>query len=328
MSQTAYLNAKFETLERKATRDGYGDALVELGKENQKIVAVCADVTESTRMDKFRKEFPNRFFEMGVAEQNMAGVAAGLALAGKIPFMASYGVFNPGRNWDLIRVSIAYSKANVKIVGSHQGLTVGPDGATHQAFEDIALMRVLPNIVVLNPTDYFEAEKAVRVAVKHEGPVYIRLAREKTPILTTKNAEFKIGRAYAAKKGNDVTLVATGPVAAEVIKAAKTLATEDNIRCEVIFCPSIKPLDEKTILESAKKTRRVVTIEEHQIAGGFGSAVCEFLSQEFPVPTIRMGINDSFGESGAYNQLLTKYGLDEKHIVTTVKNFVHTGKYA
>lgn len=319
MSNTAYLNPKFESLDKKATRDGYGDGVADLGEKNKDIVVLCADVTESTRSDKFKKAFPERFFGVGVAEQNMAGIAAGLALSGKIPFMASYGVFNPGRNWDFIRVSICYSNANVKIIGSHQGFSVGPDGATHQALEDVALIRVLPNMVVVNPTDYNEAYKAVEEAAKHKGPVYIRLAREKTHILTTKEAPFKIGKAYVAKKGTDVTILTNGPITYETLKAANHLATQNNIKCEVVSCPTIKPLDEETILESVKKTRNVITVEEHQIAGGFGGAICELLAEKLPVPVTRIGVNNSFGESGTYEKLLTKYGLDSENIVHTVK---------
>ena len=324
MSDTAYLNSKAfaKDVEKKATRDGYGKAVVEIGEKNKDIVVLSADVTESTRSHFFREKFPKRFFEVGVAEQNMAGIAAGLALNGKIPFMAAYGVFSPGRNWDFIRIAICYSKANVKIVGTHQGLTAGPDGATHQALEDIALTRVLPNMVVINPSDFNEAKKAVKESAKHEGPVYIRLARVKTPVFTNEKATFEIGKAYVAIKGADVTILATGPITYEALVAAKKLEEQNKIKCEVISCPTIKPLDTDTILESVKKTRRVITVEEHQVAAGFGGAVCELLSEEFPVPVMRIGIKDEFGESGTYKQLLEKYGLSANHIELTVKEII------
>lgn len=311
-----------EDIKFKATRDGYGYGVLNAGEKNEGVVVLTGDLTESTRNHHFKERFPKRFIEVGVAEQNMAGIAAGLALEGKIPFMASYATFSPGRNWDQIRVSICYSKANVKIVGAHAGLSVGPDGATHQALEDIAITRVLPNLVVLSPADYNEAVKVTLAAAEYEGPVYIRLAREKTPIFTTKASPFEIGKAQILSSGTEVTIISTGAITYEALKAAHELNNKYGISCEVINCPTIKPLDKETILGSARKTGKVVTVEEHQVAGGLGGAISEFLSQTHTVPIKIIGIQDSFGESGKPEELLEKYGLSSNHIIMEVRNFI------
>ena len=304
------------------TRDGFGDGVVTAGERDENVVVLCADLTESTRSNKFKDKFPKRFFETGVSEQNMAGISAGLAISGKIPFIASYAVFNPGRNWEQIRVSIAYSKANVKIIGAHSGLSVGPDGATHQALEDIALMRVLPNMVVLVPSDYEQAKKATIASANYKGPVYIRLTREKTPVFRTQDSPFEIGKAQILMTGNDVTIICAGPIIYEALKASYELNMKNGIKCEVIDSCTIKPLDEKTILDSVRKTGRVITIEEHQISGGLGGVVSEMLSEKYPVKIKRLGICDSFGESGTYEQLIKKYGLGIDHIIMEVKKLI------
>lgn len=305
----------------RSTRDGFGDALLALAKKDKNIVVVSADLAESTRVWKFAQKYPARFIEVGVAEQNMMGVAAGLALAGKIPITASFAVFSPGRNWDQLRVSVCYSKANVKIIGSHTGLGAGEDGASHQALEDIAITRCLPNLVVLVPADYIEAQKALAVAIKHQGPVYLRLTRQNTPIFTSAKSTFKIGQANILQKGQDVTLIACGALVYDALQVAKKLLLQ-NIGVEVINCHTIKPLDKKTILASVKKTKKVVTLEDHQIHGGLGSAVAELLAENYPVPMKIMGVNDTFGESGTPEQLYKKYGLDQKHIISTIKNIL------
>lgn len=307
-----------QSSEKKSTRDGFGDALVELGELNKDVVVLAADIKESARCHIFANKFPDRFIEVGVAEQNMAGIATGLALSGKIPFMVSYAAFSPGRNWDQIRVSICYSQANVKIAGSHAGISVGPDGATHQALEDIALTRVLPNMTVISPADYIEAKKATIAAANIKGPVYLRFFREPTPIITTEEAPFEIGKAQVLVEGKDITIIASGPILYEVLKAADELKKENNLECEIINCATIKPPDENTILESAKKTKRVLTVEEHQISCGLGSAVCELLSEKFPVPVKRIGMNDKFGESGTYEELKQKFGFNTNNIKAEV----------
>ena len=320
MKLTAALHKKtFDPEVSKAsTRSGYGDAVATLGKTDKDIVVLTGDLTDSTKSTKFANEFPDRLIKVGVAEQNLAGISAGLALDGKIPFMASYAVFSPGRNWDQVRVSICYSRANVKIVSSHAGLATGPDGATHQALEDIALTRVLPNLIVVSPSDYQEAYKATEAAYKHQGPVYIRLCRENTPAITTKKTEFQLGKAYPLTEGSDLTIVATGPITYEALVAAKKLKAQ-GISCEIINCPTIKPIDKDTIVRSVKKTNAVITLEEHQKHGGLGGAVAELLSQEYPTKMHILGVNDTFCESGTYNRLKDKYGLRSHHIVEIAK---------
>lgn len=304
-----------KNLKMAATRDGFGEGLLELGRKNKNVVALTADLSESTRTHLFQEAFPERFIEVGVAEQNLVTVASGLAAAGKIPFATSYAVFSPGRNWEQIRTTIAYNNQPVKIVSTHAGLNVGPDGATHQALEDIALMRVLPNMTVIVPTDSREAHKATLAAAKSKGPVYIRLTRDKSPIFTTPGAPFHIGKANILRKGSDVTVVGSGPVLYDALVAASKLK---NATCEVINLHTVKPIDRRTLLHSVKKTRCVVTIEEHQAIGGVGSAVAEVLSQEMPIPIEMVAVQDSFGESGESDELLEKFGLTEKSITTAI----------
>ncbi len=310
-----YLNEK--EVAQAATRDGFGKAMVDIGVKNQDIVGLTADLSESTRIEGFQKAYPERFFEVGVAEQNMMGIAAGLALSGKIPFITSYATFSPGRNWDQLRVSVCYSNANVKIIGCHSGLSVGPDGATHQALEDIAITRVLPNLTVLVPCDSNEAYQATVVAAEYEGPVYVRLTREKSPIFTNAIHQFGIGKANKVTEGKDVTIITAGPIAYEALQAVELLK-KDEIDAEVILSPSIKPLDDETILDSVKKTKAVVTVEEHQITGGLGGAVAELLGEQLPTPIERVGMPNSFGESGQPPELFAKYGLDRHAIVKAV----------
>jgi len=310
-----------KTIKKIPTRNGYGDALVELGKRNKDIVVLTGDLTDSTRVNLFAEKFPDRFFEIGVAEQNMMGVAAGMALIGKVPFVSSYAVFNPGRNWDQLRVSVCYSQANVKIIGAHAGLSVGPDGATHQALEDIAITRCLPNLIVIVPCDVHETQKAIIAAAKITGPVYIRIAREATPVFTPENSPFKIGKADVLRKGHHITLVGCGPLLYEALQAANSLSKE-GIEVEVINCHTIKPIDKKTLIDSAKKTEAVITIEEHQVHGGLGSAVAEVLSEHYPVPIKMIGVEDSFGESGDPEELLIKYGLHRSKIMETARKML------
>ncbi len=300
--------------ELKACRDGFGDALIELGKENTNVVALTADLSESTRVEGFAKKYPERFVECGVAEQNMMGMAAGLALSGKIPFVASYATFSPGRSWDQFRVSVCYSNTNVKVIGAHAGISVGADGATHQALEDLAMTRVLPNLVVISPGDYLETFKAVKAAAAWPGPVYIRFGREKTPVFTTKESPFTIGKANVLQEGSGVTIFATGPLVYKCLQVAKELGN-----CEVVNIHTLKPLDVGTIMSSARKTGAVVTVEEHQIIGGLHGAIAECLAQNFPVPVEAVGMPNQFGESGKPEELLEKYGMGVGAIKEAVK---------
>lgn len=328
IKETANLHKKIfgSSLERIPTRNGYGEGVVEAGEKNDKVVVLCADLSESTRSHLFRAKFPKRFIQVGVAEQNMAGISAGLALDGKIPFMASYSVFNPGRNLDQIRTSICYSKANVKIVGSHSGLSPAPDGATHQALEDIAITRSLPNLTVISPADYQEAKKATLESAKHNGPVYIRLARKATPVFTTQDTPFDIKKAQTFMEGRDVTVFSTGPILYEAMRAAHNLRLKHEIICEVVNISTIKPLDKRTVLEKAKKTRKVVVVEEHQVNGGLGGAISEYLGQNYPIPIKIIGVEDTFGESGKYEELLEKYELNEQHIEIKIREFYRKWK--
>lgn len=305
------------------TRNGFGEGLVKAGDDDPNVVVLCGDLKESTRCEEFSKKFPGRFFDVGVAEQNMMGVAAGLAISGKVPFISSYAVFNPGRNWDQLRVSVCYSNVNVKIIGAHSGVSVGPDGATHQALEDIAITRVLPNLTVIAPCDYLETKKATLAVAKFNGPCYMRFARENTPVFTTGETPFEIGKAQIFREGEDATIVACGPLVFESLKAANELRAERNINCEVINCATIKPLDSDTLIHSAKKTGVVVTVEEHQISGGLGSAVCELLSEAYPVKVKRVGVCDRFGESGEPNELLEKFGMSSNHIKIAVRHLLN-----
>lgn len=302
-------------------RAGFGRGLKAAGEANKQIVALSADLTESTQMHLFRDAFPGRFIEIGVAEQNLVTVASGLARAGKIPFTSSYAAFSPGRNWEQIRTTAALNDMPVKIIGSHAGVSVGPDGATHQMLEDIALMRVLPNMVVIAPGDSVEAEKATRAIADNGKPSYLRLAREKTPVFSTEGSPFEIGKAYVLREGKDISLLGTGALTAQLLLAAKSLE-EHGIHAEVVHVPTIKPLDEATILASARKTGRVLTAEEAQIAGGFGGAVAELLGEKLPTPLYRVGMQDRFGESGAPNELMAYFGLDAGSITTVVKEFI------
>lgn len=300
-----------------SARNGYGAGVVKAGKSNKDIVVLCADLTESTRSLAFKQAFPGRFIEVGVAEQNMAGIAAGLALSGKIPFISSYAVFSPGRNWDQIRISICYSGANVKVIGAHAGISVGPDGATHQALEDIAITRVLPRMTVICPADALETEKAIIASSKIQGPIYIRFGRDPVPVITTKKTPFKVGKAEIYKEGTDVSIVACGALVYEALIAAKKLVKK-SIHAQVINNHTIKPLDSRTLIQSAKKTGAVVTAEEHQIHGGMGSAVMELLAEHEPVPIERVGIKDTFGESGKPSELMKVYGLTSDDIIKAV----------
>lgn len=308
-------------VEMVATRDGFGIGVVELGEDSEDIVVLSADLADSTRAGKFRDRFPDRFIQMGVAEQNMANVAVGLALSGKIPFIATYAVFSPGRNWDQIRVSGAYNEANVKYMGAHAGISVGPDGATHQAMEDIALTRVLPNMTVLVPCDVEEARKTVHMAAEIEGPVYIRFGRAGTPVFTTPRTPLKVGQAQVYRDGNDVAIVAAGPIVHSALTAADRLI-EQGISCRVINCASVKPLDEEVLERAARECGAVVTCEEHQVYGGVGGAVAELLARTYPVPIEFVGMQDSFGESGEPEELLKKFKMDTAGIEDAVKKVV------
>ncbi|OGE78351.1 MAG: transketolase [Candidatus Doudnabacteria bacterium RIFCSPHIGHO2_01_FULL_46_14] len=301
------------------TRDGYGLGLVWLGENNPNVVVLTGDLSESTRSSWFAEKFPKRFIEVGVAEQNMMGIAAGLALSGKIPFVSSYATFNPGRNWDQLRVSVCYSGANVKIAGAHAGISVGPDGATHQALEDIAITRVLPDLVVIVPCDKIEAQKAtIAMAVEIKGPAYIRFGREKSPVFTTEDTPFKIGRAEVFREGDDVAIIGSGMLVYNALQAAEELHKE-GISCQVVNNHTIKPIDRKTIAAAARKCGAVVTVEEHQINGGAGSAVIEVLAEEYPVPVERVGMPDSFGQSGQPAELIEHYGMGKSAIIKAVK---------
>ena len=300
-------------LQQEPIRKGFGRGLLEAGKRNVNVVAACADLTDSTQISLFKNEFPDRFIEIGVAEQNLVTVGAGLAAMGKIPFVSSYAAFSPGRNWEQIRTTICLNDRPVKVVGSHAGISVGPDGATHQMLEDIALMRVLPNMVVIVPCDSLEAEKATLAMAVDTRPNYLRLAREASPVITTADTPFEIGKAYVFADGVDVTIIATGTMTYQALVAADKLY-KDGIDAEVVHVPTIKPLDRETILKSVRKTGCVVTVEEAQAIGGLGGAIAELLADEFPAPMMRIGMQDRFGESGEPNQLLEYFGLDSKHI--------------
>ncbi len=315
-----YLLSDWRTASKRAIRDGIGDGLLKIG-EDEKVVVLTGNLAESTRVREFGEHYPERFFDVGVAEQNLAGVAAGLSFTGMIPFITSFATFSPGRNWEQIRVSIALSQANVKIIGSHGGVATGENGPSHQATEDIGLMRMLPNMVVLAPADATQMASAIEVAYQHVGPVYIRACRPLTPDFT-KAAPFEIGRAYIYREGKDVTLCASGIQVSDALLVADELAKE-NIACEVINVCSIKPLDAATIITSVKKTGKVVTIEDHQIAGGMGSAVAEMLSERYPLPVKRIGIEDRFGISGNWEAVYEEVGLDRASLKRAVIDWVH-----
>jgi transketolase len=300
-------------LEQEPIRKGFGRGLLEAGKRWENVVAACADLTDSTQMSLFAKEFPERYIEIGVAEQNLVTTGSGLAAMGKVPFVSSYAAFSPGRNWEQIRTTICLNNQPVKIIGSHAGVSVGPDGATHQMLEDLALMRVLPNMVVIAPCDSVEAEKATIAMATDKRPNYMRLAREATPVFTTTDTPFEIGKAYVFEKGADVSLITTGTMTYQAL-AAVDLLYKDGIEAEVVHVPTIKPLDRDTILKSVRKTGAVVTAEEGQIIGGLGGAIAELLAEEHPTPIKRIGMRDRFGESGSPDQLLEHFGLTAKHI--------------
>lgn len=313
-----------EALELSPTRDGFGHGLVEAGERDERVVAVCADLSESTRVHWFAEKFPERYIEMGVAEQNLATVASGLATYGKIPFIASYAAFSPGRNNEQIRSTIALNNVPVKVVGAHAGISVGPDGATHQALEDIALMRVIPNMIVLSPCDSEEARKATLAAAELDGPVYLRLAREKTPVFTTSETPFEIGKAqvfFRAKEEveNKVGIIACGSVVHNAILAAKELE-DSGVGVSVLNLTTVKPMDTEAVIEFAKTVKAIVTVEEHQIACGMGSAVAEVLSENDPIKIKRMGIKDKFGQSGNTNELIEHYDIGVSAIVEVINN--------
>lgn len=300
-------------ISKEPNRKGFGRGLKKAGELYDNVVAACADLTDSTQISLFRDAFPDRYVEVGVAEQNLVTVGSGLAAMGKIPFVSSYAAFSPGRNWEQIRTTICLNDQPVKVVGAHAGLSVGADGATHQMLEDIAIMRALPNMVVLAPGDALEAEKMTIAMAKDKRPNYIRLAREASPVITTEETPFKIGKAYVYREGEDVTIVSTGLLTYNALVAAEKLS-KDGIDAEVVHVPTIKPLDGDTILASVKKTGAVVSAEEHQITGGLGGAVAELLAENLPAPMMRVGVKDKFGESGTPDELFEKFGLTPKHI--------------
>ena len=319
------LNKKLfdEKVEEVPIRQGFGEGLLEAGEKDLNVVGLCADLVESTKMNLFAERFPNRFIEMGVAEQNMASVASGMAAMGKIPFISSYATFSPGRNWEQIRTTICYNNRPVKIIGSHTGISVGPDGGTHQAVEDIAITRVIPNMIVISPCDTHEAKKATLASVSTGTPVYIRLAREKTPVITTASTPFKIGQAQILWESDKpkVGIIATGSVVYQALKAARELENQ-GISVDVMNLATIKPLDEKAVTIFAKKTGRIVTVEEHQIRGGMGSCVAECLAKNLPVPMEFVGLDDKFGQSGTPKELLRHYEMDSDGIIKAVQRII------
>ncbi len=326
MNKKAFLIEDLAKAEKVPTRDGYGKGLIELGGKNERVVVLCADLAESTRSHWFKEKFPERFIELGVAEQNMATIAAGLANYGKIPFIASYAVFSPGRNNEQIRTTISLNNLPVKICGAHAGISVGPDGATHQALEDIALMRVQPRMTVIVPCDALEAQKATIASVDCcEGPVYLRFGRDKSPVVTTEKTPFEIGKAIIFKEGKDATIIGCGMLLYNALIAAEKLSKE-GVEVEVINSHTVKPLDTETILNSVKKTGAVVTVEEHQIAGGLGSAVSEALSQNFPAPQEFICVRDRFGESGEPDELIEAFGMGVKDIKAAVLKVIKRKK--
>jgi len=316
---------KYTYTEKKDTRSGFGAGLSELGKQNPNVVALCADLTGSLKMDAFAKEHPERFIQVGIAEANMMGIAAGLTIGGKIPFTGTFANFSTGRVYDQIRQSIAYSDKNVKICASHAGLTLGEDGATHQILEDIGLMRMLPGMVVINPCDYNQTKAATLAIAKHVGPVYLRFGRPTVPNFTPADQTFEIGKAVMLNEGTDVTIIATGHLVWKAIEAGEMLE-EKGISAEIINIHTIKPIDAEAILKSVKKTGCVVTAEEHNRLGGLGDAVAQVLSVNLPTPQEYVAVNDSFGESGVPDQLMTKYGLDAPHIVSAVERVINRKK--
>ncbi len=328
MNQDIKLNKKLfdADIEQAPIRKGFGEGLLAAAEANDQVVGLCADLTESTQMHLLARKFPNRFVEMGIGEQSMASVASGMAAMGKVPFLTSYAMFSPGRNWEQIRTTICYNDRNVKIAGSHAGVSVGPDGGTHQAIEDIAITRVIPRMTVIVPCDSIEAKKATLAAAKIHGPVYIRLAREKTPIMTTEDTPFEIGKAQIFFKPKDglewkVGIISTGALTYQGICAAKQLENE-GVGVSVLHLATIKPLDRESIIWFAKSHKAIVTVEEHQAAGGMGSAVAELLSQEDPKKMKIIGVQDKFGQSGTPDELIKYYGLDTNSIKVAVKELL------
>lgn len=319
VNKKVLLNSKIfdDDIEKAPSRDGFGQGLVEAAEKDPNVYGLCADLTESTRMEAFKEKFPERYVEVGVAEQNLVTVASGMAACGKVPFTSSYAMFSPGRNWEQIRTTIAYNNRPVKIIGSHAGISVGPDGATHQALEDVTLMRVLPNMVVVCPADSIEAKKATLAIAQNNKPSYLRLSRDKIPTITSEDTPFEIGVAEVFYEGKDVTVIACGQMVYRALIAAKKLDAQ-GISVRVINCHTIKPIDKKTIIKAAEETGAIVTVEEHQIAGGMGSAVAEVLSDTYPVPIKMIGIDDHFGESGTPEELLEKFELTSEAIIKAV----------
>ena len=312
---------QFEIFGKKDTRSGFGEGLLEVGKSNPNVVGLCADLTGSLKMDAFQKEFPERFFQVGIAEANMIGMAAGMTIGGKIPYTGTFANFSTSRVYDQIRQSVAYSQKNVKICASHAGLTLGEDGATHQVLEDIGMMRMLPHMTVIVPADFNQTKAATIAIADHEGPVYLRFGRPSVPIFVKPDAPFVIGKADVLTEGKDVTIIACGHLVWKSIEAAQALA-EQGIEAEVINMHTIKPLDEQAILDSVRKTKCVVTAEEHMLNGGLGEAVAQVLSQNFPAPQEYVGVRDKFGESGTPDELMAKYGLESPNIVEAAKKAI------
>ncbi len=315
----------YDNVEKIPTRDGYGHGLVEMGKDNQRIVVLCADLSDSTRAQWFADKYPDRFVEVGISEQDMMGLAAGLAAVGKIPYVSTYGVFCTGRAWDQMRTTVAYGDFNVKIASAHGGVSVGADGATHQSLEEIALSRVLPNMKVVVPTDYWETKKATLESARIHGPMVIRFGREKVPVITTPETPFRFGKAETFRFGNDVAIFACGPMVYEALIAAKELEKR-NIEARVINLHTIKPIDEEAIITAAKETGAIVTAEEHQITAGFGSAIAEVVVEHYPVPMKRVGVLDRFGESGEPDQLMVEFNLKSTDIIKAVEDVLRRKK--
>jgi len=312
---------EYQNLGSKDTRSGFGEGLLELGRENENIVALCADLTGSLKMNGFAKEFPDRFFEVGIAEANMIGLAAGMTIGGKIPFTGTFANFSTARVYDQVRQSVAYSQKNVKICASHAGVTLGEDGATHQSLEDIGMMKMLPNMTVISPCDFNQTKAATKAIALHVGPVYMRFGRPKVPNFTPPDQEFMIGKAVMLEEGTDVTIVATGHLVWKALEASEILAGE-GIRSEVINIHTIKPLDTQVILDSVRKTGCIVSAEEHMRNGGLGDSIAQFLVRHHPVPMEMVAVDDTFGESGKPEELLTRYGLDTPDIVRSVRQVI------
>lgn len=330
LNQTLKLNSKIfdADCEQKPIRAGFGEGLLIAGKNDERVVGLSADLAESTQMESFAKEFPKRFVEIGISEQSLVSVASGMAAMGKIPFASSFAIFSPGRSWEQIRTTICFNNTNVKIVGSHAGVSDGADGGTHQALEDIALTRILPNMTVISPCDAIEAKKVTIAAAKMVGPVYLRLNREKTPVITTEDTPFEIGKAqvfFASDKKAQVGIIVTGALLARAIRVAHSLS-DKGIAVKVMNLATIKPLDTEAVLNLAKETGAIVTVEEHQIAGGMGSAVAECLAKWLPTPQEFVGVKDQFGQSGTYEELIAHYGMDEKAIKSAVREVLQRKK--